>query len=294
MFFLLLLLLLLPLSLMFPYFHDMFLWILSLASPSSALLSFSHPSHHKSSYVFHVTVGFRLVFVAIFNGISDGVFRKQAITSGKNWSWKGNTQKPTRKIWIAILCAQIIYLQSSVGVAGCFLLLPAFARSFAWMLAKFSQQVLWIPRNLQMKKHRERRGKKTQIRRCYHRSLIATSALCVRVLYLAASIDTLFFLFLLSFTIHSIPIAFISNNKMLNKQAACAHEMHRQMIPLLRTFSFAFFSFLRSLAISCRSRVFIWGYPFIFAFFAALQHVGIFAWWYSSLENWFCVSQIDA
>lgn len=44
-----------------------------------------------------------------FQCISDGMFQENN-QSQEHWSWKGE-----RKIWIAILCAQIIYLQPSVA-----------------------------------------------------------------------------------------------------------------------------------------------------------------------------------
>lgn len=59
------------------------------------------------------------------------------------------------------------------------------------------------------------------------------------------------------------PFAFIFNNKMLNKQAACAHEMHRQMIPLLQTFSLLWCVF----CVFCFRKV---RFPFFFSYFYLL------------------------
>lgn len=306
--------LLLPLSLMFLRLFDVLFWIFSLPSPvfSASLILTSFSSRHTYRRCLRVKV-VSPCLCCHFSGITATAYAENKRSQVAKLKLKRNTQKPTRKICIAILCAQIIYLQPSVGVA-------AVVFSFRLLLAlllgcflKFSQQVLRMPQNLQTKKQRDsetERKEKTQIRHCYHHSLILTPALCVRVLYLA--LRWIHFFFLSSSFAHCVPIAFISNNKMLNKQAACAHEMHRQMIPLLRTFSFAPLLVLvapltlplslslslclfPSLAahISLKS-FFSRDYPFP----TALQYTrcdGHFAWCsYSSLQNWFCVSQIDA
>lgn len=178
------------------------LWFRLRRSP----LSYSEPSSSASS---SYKSRFALSLCCHFYGISDGVFRKQAITSGKI---EAEHKKPTRKIWIAILCAQIIYLQPSVGVARVFVCI--FSSLFVLgCLQKSRKQVGWeCPEKFADEEgNRENTApkKSTQIRCCYHHSLIAAPALYVRVLYVSAcSMDfSLSFFTSLSLTIYPLPLS---------------------------------------------------------------------------------------
>lgn len=124
----------------------------------------------------------------------------------------------------------------------------------------------------------------TQIRCCYHRGLIAVPAVCT---CLISGVRWIFVFFLL------LPIAFIFNNKMLNKQAACAHEMHRQMIPLLQTFSVTY-SFSLSLSLSLSSDAFVLFIRSVISISSTVRRHNIWAKQVFVYGKWFCVSQIDA